>query len=87
MKIVSSVAAVTFASVLLMGTALAQNAQPSTSAPAAPAAKSDTMAKPAAKPRTAESLECSKEADGKGLHGKERHKFMGQCKKAAKSKQ
>ena len=87
MTILSRATAIAFASVLLMGTAMAQNAQPSTSAPAAPAAKSETMAKPAAKPRTPESLECSKEADEKGLHGKERHKFMGSCKKAAKSKQ
>ena len=86
MTILSRATAVAFASVLLMGTAMAQNAQPSPAAPAAPAAKSGTMAKPK-KERTAESLECSKEADAKGLHGKERHKFMGSCKKAAKSKQ
>jgi hypothetical protein len=36
------------------------------------------------KPRTAASLECSKEADTKGVHGKERKKFMSDCKKAAK---
>ena len=55
---------------------------------AAPAAKSDTAA-PAAKtskPRSAESLECSKEADAKGLHGKERKKFRSDCKKAASEK-
>jgi psiF repeat len=54
---------------------------------AAPAAKSDTapMAK-TSKPRTAESLECSKEADAKGLHGKERKKFRAECKKAAMDK-
>jgi hypothetical protein len=34
------------------------------------------------KPRTAKSLECSKQADAKGLHGKERKKFRSQCKKA-----
>ena len=33
-------------------------------------------------PRTAKSLACSKEADGKGLHGKPRKKFMSSCKKA-----
>ena len=42
--------------------------------------------KPAAakvqKPRTEKSLACSKEADGKGLHGKPRKKFMSTCKKA-----
>ena len=52
-------------------------------------AKSDAAA-PAAtdkkKPRTAVSLECSKEADAKGLHGKERKKFRAECKKAAEEK-
>ena len=36
------------------------------------------------KPRTAASLECSKEADAKGLHGKERKKFRSECKAQAK---
>jgi psiF repeat len=39
-----------------------------------------------AKQRTAASLECSKEADAKGLHGKERKKFRAECKKAAEEK-
>lgn len=34
-----------------------------------------------AKPRTAKSLECSAEADKKGLKGKERRKFRSACKK------
>jgi hypothetical protein len=38
------------------------------------------MAKPK-KERTAKSIECSKQADAKGLHGKERKKFRAQCKK------
>ena len=42
------------------------------------------------KPRTAVSIECSKQADAKGLHGKARHSFRDKCKragaKAAKSK-
>jgi hypothetical protein len=42
--------------------------------------------KKAEKPRTAASLECSKEADTKGVHGKERKKFMSDCKKEAKAK-
>lgn len=42
------------------------------------------MAPAKAKPqRTAASLECSKEADAKGLHGKERKKFRSECKKNA----
>jgi hypothetical protein len=50
---------------------------------AAPAVKTEAAAKPAktAKPRTAKSLECSKQADAKGLHGKERKKFRSQCKR------
>ena len=46
-------------------------------APAAAAAKAPKEAKP----HTAESIECSKEADAKGLHGKERKKFRSECKK------
>jgi hypothetical protein len=50
----------------------------------APAAKTEAPAKTAktAKPRTAKSLECSKQADAKGLHGKERKKFRSECKKS-----
>lgn len=33
------------------------------------------------KPRTAESLECSKQADANGLHGKPRRAFRAKCKK------
>ena len=41
-------------------------------------------AKPAKAPivRTAKSLDCSKQADAKGLHGKPRKSFMSGCKKA-----
>jgi hypothetical protein len=35
-----------------------------------------------AKPRTAVSLACSGQADAKGVHGKDRTKFMSSCKKA-----
>jgi hypothetical protein len=76
MKIISSRALATaFASMLLMGSAFAQTP--------APAAKTDTKAPMA---RSAASLECSKEADAKGLHGKERKKFRSECKKAAAEK-
>jgi hypothetical protein len=47
-----------------------------------PAAAAGEKAKPAAaKPRTAKSLECSKEADAKNIHGKARKTFMSTCKK------
>jgi len=86
MTIASRVAVAALASLLLAGTAFAQTA---------PATKTDTKAKtetmaPAdkkdSKPHTAESLECSKEADAKGLHGKERKKFRSACKKEAADK-
>ena len=76
----SRVAATAFASLLLMTSAFAQTSAP---APAAPAATAAPAAKKAEKPRTAASLECSKEADAKGLKGKERKKFRSECKKAA----
>ena len=42
-------------------------------------------AKKMEKPHSAASVECSKEADAKGLHGKARKKFRSECKaKAAK---
>ena len=50
--------------------------------PAAPAA--GTMAKPDKAAMEARSQECSKEADAKGLHGKERKKFREKCKKGEK---
>lgn len=37
-----------------------------------------------AKVHTPESIECSKQADAKGLHGKERQKFRSECKKQLK---
>jgi hypothetical protein len=75
MKISSRAAATAFASLLLMGSAFAQTT--------APAAKSDTKAPMV---HSAASLECSKEADAKGLHGKERKKFRAECKKTAAEK-
>ncbi len=47
-------------------------------------AKSNKTA--ATKAQTPESLECSKEADAKGLHGKERKEFRAKCKKDAEAK-
>ena len=45
------------------------------------AAEKPAAAKKVQAPRTEKSLACSKEADGKGLHGKPRKKFMSTCKK------
>ena len=81
MTFTSRLAVVALASLLATGTAFAQTA--------APAAKTDTAApadkKAAPKERSAESLDCSKQADAKGLHGKERKKFRSECIKTAKA--
>ena len=57
---------------------------------AAALAQDKGKAKKPAPARTAISIECSKQADAKGLHGKTRHSFRNKCKregaKAAKSK-
>ncbi|MCW6506573.1 PsiF family protein [Lichenifustis flavocetrariae] len=69
------------ASVLLAGTAMAQT--PAASPATTPAATgSTTNAAKAPVVRTAKSLDCSKQADTKGLHGKPRKTFMSTCKKA-----
>ena len=85
MTLSSRAVATAFASLLLMSSAFAQATAPATSAPTAtPATKMAPAEKKAQNPRTAASLECSKEADGKSLHGKARKKFMSECKKTAK---
>jgi len=81
MTLSSRAVATAFASLLLVGSAFAQTPAPATPAPAAKMAPAE---KKAEKPRSAASLECSKEADTKAIHGKERKKFMSECKKAAK---
>jgi len=43
--------------------------------------KADTKAPKAPKEHSAKSIECSKQADAKGLHGKDRQKFRQKCKK------
>jgi hypothetical protein len=39
-----------------------------------------------AKPKSPESLECSRQADAKGLHGQARKEFRAKCKKELKAK-
>ena len=75
MTLSSRAVAAAFACLLLASTAFAQTAPAATTA--AP--------KKAEKPRSAESIECSKQADEKGLHGKERKKFRSDCLKEAKA--
>jgi len=85
MTISSRAAVAALVSLFLASSALAQQSP----APAKSDTKTDTAApadKKMAKPHSAESLECSKEADAKGLHGKERKKFRAECKKEAAAK-
>ena len=83
----SRAAATVVASLLLMSPAFAQAITPTApAAKTAPAPKAAPAEKKAEKPRSAASLQCSKDADAKGLHGKERKKFMSECKKAAADK-
>ena len=78
--------ALALAAMMIAGPAIAQTPQ------AAPASKPHPVAAPApaktTKPanapvvRTAKSMDCSKQADAKALHGKPRKMFMSSCKKA-----
>ena len=84
-KFSALITATAIASLFLVGAVSAQTAAPAkTEAPKAET-KADTKApavkKETAKPRTPGSLECSKQADEKGLKGKERKKFRSACKK------
>ena len=51
-----------------------------------PAKEMKAKPKTPAKARSAESLECSKQADAQNLHGKERKKFRAKCMKDMKKK-
>jgi hypothetical protein len=84
-KISSLATATAVASLLLMGAVSAQTTAPAKTEATKNEAKAPAEKK-AEKPRTAASLECSKEAEAKGLHGKERRKFRRECKKAAAAK-
>ena len=79
-KISSLATATAIGSLLLIGAASAQTAAPAKTEAPKTEAKAPA-AKKAEKPRTPGSLECSKQADEKGLKGKERKKFRSACKK------
>jgi phosphate-selective porin len=82
MKFCSRTAIAAVASLMLIGAASAQSPAP-TPAPTTQTTPAEKMAPTAktAKPRTEVSLECSKQADAKKLHGEERRKFRSACKK------
>ena len=83
---ISSLATTTaLAAFLLTGTAFAQTTTPAPK----DTAKTETKAAPTPeekKARSVASLECSKQADAKSLHGKERKKFRRECLKEAADK-
>jgi psiF repeat len=85
----AAVAAVTLLS-FTPGAAFAQTTQPApaakSSAPA-PATSTPAPSTATSKQRSTVSMECSKEADTKGLHGKARKEFRSECKKNAMGKQ
>src|SRR4051794_36210447 len=88
MTFASRFAIVAVASLFATGTAFAQTAAPAAKAETKTDAKTTAAAptdKKAPKEHSAESLECSKQADAKGLHGKERKKFRSECVKTAKA--
>jgi len=80
MKTFGKVMAFGFAAAMLTGAAFAQAPTPASPAPSA-TAPSGSAAGAGKHPQSAHSLECSKEADAKGLHGKARKKFREECKK------
>lgn len=80
------------ASVMLIAGSGAMAANYYSSAPpanaAGPTAKAPAAKAPAVKHtgvRTPESIQCSKEADAKGLHGRDRVKFRAACKSALRN--
>jgi len=88
-RFVTSLATPAVVSLVLMSAAGAQapaagdqKTTPASKMAPADSGKSDSKA---GKPRTAASLECSKQADAKGLHGDARRKFRSECKKGVKA--
>jgi hypothetical protein len=71
----------------LVLTVAAASAQSTPAAPASKMAPTAHHAKAAmAKPRSAASLACSKQADAMKVHGKKRKTFMSTCKKGGAAK-
>ena len=81
MKTLGKVMAFGFAAAILAGAAFAQTPTPASPAPSAAAPSAPARAGAGKRPQSAHSLECSKKADAKGLHGKKRKKFREECKK------
>ena len=90
MTISSRLAAALGASFLLLATPVfAQSTAAPAAAPAGAPAATSEGASPMmknGKARSPESVECYKQADAQGLHGKERRKFHHKCVRDAKAK-
>ena len=73
------------ATAMLGGSAMAQNATTTTTTKTAGQPKTTTTRKgpPPRAARSEQSLACSASADSKNIHGKDRKKFMAQCKKSS----
>ena len=65
----------------LAGSVFAQTPSPTTPPVASPTTKPTPKGKATTAPQTPEGIECSKQADAKGLHGQERIRFRANCKK------
>jgi len=84
MKIFVKAITLGFAAALVASAAFAQT--PAPQAPTMPGAATPMNPAPTASPgdgavaHSAKSLDCSKQADEKGLHGKARKKFRSDCK-------
>jgi hypothetical protein len=76
--ITSRAVAAAFASLIFASAAFAQSTTATPAPGAAPAKAAST------RQRSPESVECSKQADEKGLKGKERRKFRRECIKEAR---
>jgi guanyl-specific ribonuclease Sa len=90
LKLPTRLAGAVLATFLLAGGAAYAQTPATATPPAATTTTAPKMAAPAMKksaaPRTAASLECSKQADAKAVHGKERKKLMSSCKKGGGTK-
>ena len=86
MKALRLIPALAASAMLIAGSGAMAANYSSTAPPAAttaPAAKAPAIKHAAV--RTPESIQCSKEADAKGLHGRDRVKFRASCKTALKN--
>ena len=85
MTMKTAFAALGLAALLITATTAGAQTTPPADKPAAAKPAGDKPAAAAKPARSTKSLECSKQADEKGLHGKERKKFRSDCLKEAKA--